>query len=85
MVWLNILTNLEIPEAIICAERIREMTKKLVFENLPKDFTITISVGVTKYQPSEPIQEAINRADRALYRAKLNGRDRVEFEPMVQE
>jgi PleD family two-component response regulator len=56
-----------------------------VFENLPKDFTITISVGVTKYQPSEPIQEAINRADRALYRAKLNGRDKVEFEPMVQE
>jgi len=81
--FILILTNLEIPEAIICAERIREMTKKLVFEKLPNDFKITISVGVTKYQPSEPIQDAINRADKALYRAKLNGRDRVEFEPMT--
>lgn len=83
--FILILTNLEIPEAIVCAERIREMTKKLVFEKLPQDFQITISVGVTKYQPSEPIQDAINRADKALYRAKLNGRDRVEFEPMVIE
>jgi diguanylate cyclase (GGDEF)-like protein len=65
-----------------CAERVRQVVRKLEFENMPDDFRITISVGVTEYQASEEIQEAINRADTALYRAKLNGRDKVEYEPM---
>jgi len=79
--FILILTNLEIREAMICAERVRELTKKIVFDNMPEDFRITISVGVTEYHPSEFIQDAINRADKALYRAKANGRDRVEYEP----
>ena len=81
--FILILTNMETREAIACAERIREMTQELAFENMPEDFRITISVGVTEYQPSEFIQDAINRADKALYRAKGNGRDRVEYEPMT--
>ena len=81
--FILILTNLGTSEAMVCAERIREMTKELVFENMPEDFRITISVGVTEYQPSEFIQDAINRADNALYRAKGNGRDRVEYEQMT--
>jgi len=50
---------------------------------MPSDFRITISVGVTEYQSNEVIEEAINRADTALYRAKANGRDRVEYEPLT--
>ena len=53
------------------------------FERMPPDFRMTISVGVTEYQQSEIIQQAINRADTALYRAKANGRDRVEYEPLT--
>jgi len=48
---------------------------------MPDDFRITISVGVADYQRGETIQNTINRADTALYRAKANGRDRVEYEP----
>lgn len=81
--FILILTNSGSREAMICAKRIRTTVKEIVFEKMPPDFHITISVGVTKYQPSEPIQEAINRADTALYRAKANGRDRVEYEPMT--
>jgi len=80
--FILILTHSEKREAIDCAERIRELTKQIVFDNMPEDFKITISVGVTEYQPNESIQEAIKRADTALYRAKANGRDRVEYEPM---
>jgi diguanylate cyclase (GGDEF)-like protein len=83
--FILILTNLEIKEAIVCAERIRQVTKEIVFENMPEDFRITISVGVTEYQTSEFIQDAINRADTALYRAKANGRDRVEYEPTTKK
>jgi diguanylate cyclase (GGDEF)-like protein len=80
--FILILTNVERDQAMICADRIRKIVKKLEFENMPVDFRMTISVGVTEYQQSEIIQQAINRADTALYRAKANGRDRVEYEPL---
>ncbi|MBK67372.1 MAG: GGDEF domain-containing protein [Rickettsiales bacterium] len=38
---------------------------------------ITISVGVAEYQPGEPIEEWIERADKALYKAKDQGRNQV--------
>lgn len=36
------------------------------------------SFGVTQYQPGEALADVLERGDRALYRAKANGRDRVE-------
>ena len=83
--FILILTNLEKDQAMACADRVRKMVKRIAYENMPEDFRMTISVGVTEYQPSEAIQEAINRADLALYRAKANGRDRVEYEPVTIE
>ena len=39
---------------------------------------VTISLGVTELVHGEPIEQAIARADEALYRAKGGGRNRVE-------
>lgn len=79
--FILILTNVEKDQAMICANRIRNIVQKIAFDNMPDDFRMTISVGVTEFQASEDIQQAINRADSALYRAKANGRNRVEYEP----
>lgn len=81
--FILILTNVEKDQAMICANRIRNLVRKIAFENMPDDFRMTISVGVTEFQASEDIQQVINRADAALYRAKANGRNRVEFETPV--
>jgi diguanylate cyclase (GGDEF)-like protein len=80
--FILILSNVEKDQAMVCADRVRKMVKKILFENMSDDFRMTISVGVTEYRASELIQEAINRADMALYKAKANGRDRVEYEPV---
>lgn len=40
---------------------------------------ITASVGVAEYQPGERTSDLLDRADVALYRAKHNGRNRVEM------
>ena len=41
---------------------------------------ITMSLGVAMHKPGESIDIFLNRADKALYRAKENGRNRVECE-----
>lgn len=38
---------------------------------------LTISAGVTEHQPGESASDLLNRADKALYRAKQAGRDRI--------
>ena len=39
--------------------------------------TITLSIGVGRYQPGESVENLIGRADLALYQAKQTGRDRA--------
>ena len=39
---------------------------------------ITASIGLTAFQPGESTDEALRRADAALYRAKAQGRDQVQ-------
>ncbi|MCE9664993.1 diguanylate cyclase [Halomonas sp. M5N1S17] len=40
---------------------------------------VTISIGLTLYQPGDTARDLLMRADRALYRAKQGGRNRVEL------
>jgi diguanylate cyclase len=40
--------------------------------------TVTASMGVTAFKPGENSDAVLKRADQALYRAKANGRNRIE-------
>lgn len=42
---------------------------------------VTASFGVAQYRPGESLAELVTRADKALYRAKEGGRDRVDAAP----
>ncbi|MOA57983.1 diguanylate cyclase [compost metagenome] len=46
---------------------------------------VTISVGVSEFQADDGLKSAINRADRALYHCKDNGRNQVEVCPGSEE
>ena len=41
------------------------------------DLTLTASFGVAEHQAGDPAEALIGAADRALYRAKADGRDLV--------
>lgn len=44
--------------------------------DLPADVALTVSTGLTEYVPGESVDQLLERADRALYMAKHDGRDR---------
>jgi diguanylate cyclase len=46
--------------------------------------SITVSIGVARYEPGEALAELIRRADAALYDAKSQGRNRVVAEPDIK-
>lgn len=59
-------------DAVALAERIRGLVAAI--GEAPH---VTLSVGVTELRPGEALDEALKRADAALYKAKEFGRDRV--------
>lgn len=44
---------------------------------MPHGLCVSFSAGVTEVQPGEPLEDAIARADQAMYQAKRAGRARV--------
>jgi diguanylate cyclase (GGDEF)-like protein len=66
-------------EAGIAAERVRSAFEAARFDAGGKESQATVSVGVACGAPTASIDTLIARADAALYGAKSNGRNRVEF------
>ena len=58
-----------------------DRTREMWIPGTDRDFVLTVSVGVTKFRPGERVEDTLNRADRALYEAKVTGRDRVVVSP----
>ena len=63
-------------QAQALAEKLR---RSMALQSWPLGLKVTASFGVTALKNGEDIGDAIKRADNALYRAKENGRDRVEL------
>ena len=66
--------------AMRAAERLRDAVEGYHFEGLPGAGSITVSIGVSTFKEGveTDMDGLIKQADEALYRAKLNGRNRVE-------
>ena len=57
--------------------RVREKVKNIPFKFKNQRITVTLSIGAAQVMDNETMEEAFERADAALYKAKNNGRDRV--------
>ena len=73
--FLVMLPHTSLDDALKIAEKLRASV-----ENSKKIIPITMSFGVTQYINGESEEYLYKRVDKALYKAKTNGRNRVEVE-----
>ena len=60
-------------------EALRRASRQIRYRRLPVEFAVTASFGIAIAEPDEPFEEALHRADMALYAAKAAGRDTWRF------
>jgi diguanylate cyclase (GGDEF)-like protein len=63
-------------DAMHKAEDIRRQVENIVFGKYP-DLNVTVSAGVASAERGSTFEEVLERADKALYKAKQAGRNRV--------
>lgn len=72
--FVALLPETSLAEAIVVADRIRAACS-----GIDQEPSCTVSIGVTVNRPdSDSVDAMMARADAAMYRAKANGRDRLE-------
>ena len=67
--------NTDLGQAVILAEKLRSLCCSHGFGNA---LQVTASFGVTQYKTDDKAESFTARADKALYLAKENGRNRIE-------
>lgn len=65
-----------LPKAMEFSERLRQIVENMDFPSVGR---VTCSFGVAQLTPDESVPHLIQRVDQALYKAKNNGRNRVEI------
>lgn len=66
-------------EAFVVAERIQATMQMEKFQCGGASVTITLSIGVTEYNPGEETKEFVKRADEAMYLSKKKGRNAISI------
>jgi len=77
-----LLPDTERQAALTFAERVRSLVEAASIAFGGSKLSITVSVGLSRLDPADDkADQALSRADRALYRAKHEGRNRVVAAP----
>jgi len=75
--FLMMLPNTGADEALMCVERMRMLLAERRFDHIAPQLTVTFSAGIGVCQLEDKLDTIIERADRAMYRAKTTGRNRT--------
>lgn len=82
-----LLPQTSLPEAGVLAERMREKIERTQFQHAQSQpqGAVTISIGVSTFSPTvSTAEQIIWSADRALYEAKHQGKNRISFHQDVE-
>ena len=77
--FVQLMTGSSLEECLQVAEKIREAVKKTGFHFRNQAITITASCGLAEFRDGDSVEQWFERADKALYKAKQEGRNRCEL------
>lgn len=77
--FLAVLSGIGKDEALLVSERIRQEVARTVVSFSQHHIPVSCSIGCALSTETDTVTTLIGRADQALYRAKVSGRNRVEF------
>lgn len=72
-----LLNTTDLKGAELFAERLRCAVQSVSIDYADAAFNVTASMGVTSYRENEALNTMMERADKALYKAKQTGRNKV--------
>jgi diguanylate cyclase (GGDEF)-like protein len=73
------LPHSEIEDALLVAERIRVLVENRTVDHGDHVIDVTVSIGISRLEGAgESLDDLVAKADRALYSAKEQGRNRIE-------
>jgi diguanylate cyclase len=76
--FVALMPETDVDSARVMLEKVREAIAKAAFNYKNQPVSISISIGMTEFREGDNLATAFERADKALYRAKTNGRNRCE-------
>ncbi len=73
-------------DAVALMERLRQAVQamQVPVPQGSEPITVTVSIGLARHAPADPLAGTLERADRALYAAKAGGRNRVVPAPCLR-
>ena len=75
-----LLPETELSGTALIANRLRHLVADTaIAQGQSPSISVAVSVGVATLGPDESREDLLNRADKAMYKAKHNGRNRVEL------
>lgn len=77
--FLVVLPDADIETSQQIAERIRAHVVSSPINNVEFTINVSVSGGITMFKDDDNIESLIDRADKALYKAKEDGRNRMVF------
>ena len=75
--FLLVLPGAQVSSLDAVFERLRTGLRAAAVPGMPPDARLSFSMGAVSLEADATIEQAIHRADEALYRAKADGRDRL--------
>jgi diguanylate cyclase (GGDEF)-like protein len=76
--FLMLLVDADVEAAATAVDRVRLSVAQHDWSAVAPGLALTVSAGVAGWRKGETLEPLLNRADSALYKAKRNGRNRVE-------
>ncbi|MEM7377243.1 MAG: diguanylate cyclase [Pseudomonadota bacterium] len=74
--FVSVIRDADHPAVLQWAEAVREHVSALVHSSDTETFSVTVSCGIAQYLRGDSLPSILVRADRALYTAKAQGRNR---------